>query len=150
MNLDQLTDAVIKKLQADLPRARLIGTMPDVYNNYNYVNNEPYEAVVIGAISPAQLLQMPNDIVCKALLENKPVYFCGEQLWKKSRSARALCRELAAAEQRLYRLGVLPMETAGRLLTAKEARAMRQSGKTPGSNCRMTPLARDILEGKEP
>lgn len=150
MNLDQLTDALLQKLNANKPRALLIGEAPEIDHNYHYVNEKPYEAVVLGILPPGELLHMPSDEVCCALLENKPVYLYDRQPWRDVRAARALCRELAAAEQRLYRLGVLAMESSGRLLTAKDARSFLKSGQKPWPNCRMTPLARDILEGKEP
>ena len=148
MNLDQLADAVLERLNTQKPRALLIGDDPMVNNNYNYVNDKPYEAVVIGRISPQTLFHMPTDAVCTALLEQMPVYLLDHQPWKDSRTARTLCRELSLAQQRLYRLGVKPLHCAAKLLTADDARSMRLSGKTPQQYCRMTPLARDILEGK--
>lgn len=150
MNLDQLTDAVMQKIAAQKPRALLIGGPPEIDCNYNYVNEKPYEAVVLGTLSPGQLLHMPNDAVCCALLEQMPVYLWQHQLWRKSTAARLLCRELAAAEQHLYRLGVLPLDDSDRVLTAKSVRELLQQGKKPSPNCRMTPLARDVLEGKTP
>lgn len=149
MNLDQLTDAVLQKLHGERQRALLIGNAPEVDHNYNYVNEKPYDAVVIGELAPGALLQMPSNEVCDALMEEMPVYYWQQQKWRSCKTARQLCRELAAAEQRLYRLGILPMDRAGRLLTAQEARELLRLGKKPHSNCRMTPLARDILEGKE-
>ena len=150
MNLEQLTDAVLQKLTAQKPRALLIGGPPEIYHNYNYVNEKPYEAIVLGVLSPGELLHMPNDAVCCALLEETPVYLWQHQPWRESKNARLLCRELASAEQHLYRLGVMPLETGGQLLTAKAVRELLQHGKRPSPNCRMTPLARDILEGKAP
>ena len=148
MNLDQLTEAVLEKLADRKPRALLIGEQPEIYSNYNYVNEKPYEAIVLGALPPGELLHMPNDVVCCALLEQMPVYLWQHQPWKKCAAARMLCRELAAAEQHLYRLGVVPLDDGARVLTATAVREMLQQGKRPVANCRMTPLARDILEGK--
>lgn len=150
MNLEQLTDALLEKLAQQKPRAYLIGTMPKVNDNFYYVNKKPYDAVVIGLLQPGQLLRMPSNTVCCALLQGKPVYFCAQQSWRSAGHAKALCRELSAAEQRLYKLGALPLEQSGKLLTAQEARTMRQLGQKPEATRRMTPLARDILEGREP
>ncbi|MBP3633039.1 MAG: hypothetical protein J6J43_00505 [Oscillospiraceae bacterium] len=150
MNLEELTDAVLQKLGEKKPRALLIGDAPMIDHNYNYVNEKPYEAVVLGRLAPGQLLHMPSDAVCCALMEQIPVYYDPDQTFRSCKTARALCRELAAAEQRLYRLGVLPLQRSGQLLTAARARDLVLQGKRPASNCRMTPLARDILEGKEP
>ena len=149
MNLEQLTDAVIEKLSQQKPRAYLIGSLPEIYHKYNYVNNKPYDVIILGNLQPGEFLHMPSNEVCCALLEEKPVYLYPAQPWKKLHTARALCRELSAAEQRLYRLGVLPLEIPGQLLTAGEARAMMRLGQKPEPDRRMTPLARDILEGKE-
>lgn len=140
----------MRKLEERRPRALLIGKQPEIDHNYNYVNEKPYEAVVLGLLSPGQLLQMPTDAVCCALLEDLPVYLSIRQSWHGNKKAKALCRELAAAEQRLFRLGVLPLEQPGHLITAKEARELLRSGRRPGADCRMTPLARDILEEEAP
>lgn len=150
VNLDQLTDAVMEKLDSRKPRVLLIGDLPKVDHNYNYVKQKPYEAVVLGVLTPAQLLHMPSDHVCEALLEEMPVYFWPNQPWKKAKTAKALCRELLAAEQRLYRLGVLPVQGKERLITAAQARSLRQQGRKPPEGSRLTPLAKDVLEGKEP
>lgn len=150
MNLDQLTDAVMEKLEKKRLRALLIGSEPEVDNNYIYVNQKPYELVVIGKLRPGDLLQMPSNAVCEALLEELPVYYWQHRSWCSCKTARALCRELISAEQRLYRMGVIPMEQEQQLITARQARELLRQGKKPSSNCRMTPLARDVLEGKEP
>ena len=150
MNLDRLTDAVLQKLNEGKKRALLIGKTPDFDHNYNYVNEKPYEAVVLGKLSAAQLLHMPDDAVCEALLEEIPVYLWRPQTWHDCKKARGLCRELLNAEQRLLRMGVVPMERTQKLLTAKDARRMLQQGERPADGCRMTPLAKDILEGRSP
>ena len=149
MNLEQLTDALIEKLNDNKPRALLIGEMNEINHNYNYVNLKPYEAIVIGSITPWQLLQMPSDPVCMGLLEGMPVYYSQKQLWRERHGAKPFRRELIAAEQRLYRMGVLPLGKSEHILTAEEMRHLLLSGKRPLSSSRMTPLARDILEGKE-
>ena len=146
MNLDRLTDAVLQKLNEGKKKALLIGNAPEIDHNYNYVNEKPYEAVILGRLSAAQLLHMPNDAVCDALLEEIPVYLCRPQAWQDCKKARGLCRELLNAEQRLLRMGVVPMERTQKLLTAQDARRMLCQGERPADGCRMTPLARDILD----
>lgn len=147
MNLDRLTDTVMQRLAENRPKALLIGSAPLVDCNYNYVNQKPYETVVIGRLSPAELLHMPNDAVCDALFAQIPVYLT-PQPWREQRNARGLCRELAASEQRLMRMGVFQLARKGSVLTAEGARKLRMAGEHPAPDCRMTPLARDILEGK--
>ena len=150
MNLERLTEAVLQKLNEGKKRALLIGKMPDVDDNYNYVNEKPYEAVVLSELSPAQLLHMPDEAVCDALMEEIPVYLRRPQAWQSCKTARGLCRELHNAEQRLLRMGVIPMERPQKFVTAQDARRMLQQGERVPHGCRMTPLAKDILEGRAP
>lgn len=147
MNLDQLTQAVLDRLEKDRPRALLLGKAPPEDGGYLLVRQAPYEAVVLGLLSPGELLQMPTDSVCQALLEEKPVYLWPQQPYRQAKTARLLCRELAAAEQHLKQLGVRPMAQRGRLITAQDAQRLRRMGKEPPPGCRMTPLAREIMEG---
>ena len=149
MNLDQLTETVWQRLQ-EKPRALLLGTAPNGCDKFNYVNEEPYEAVILGILPPGELLHMPSDAVCRALLDDIPVYLSSGQLHHKAKTARALCRELHAAEQHLKQLGVRLLEDGQPLITAAQARSLRQSGQKPPAGSRLTPLARDILEGREP
>lgn len=148
MNLDLLTEEIWQQLQSARPRALLLGEAPEDLQKYFYVNEKPYEAIVIGRLTPTQLLQMPSDPVCMALLEGIPVYL-SPQLWIKGRTAPALRRDLQAACQRLVRYGVLPCREEGNLITAERARAMAAAGERPSPGTRLTPLAKDILEGKD-
>lgn len=148
MNLEQLTQAVLERLEEERPRALLLGKAPPEDGGYALVRQAPYEAVVLGILSPGELLQMPTDPVCQALLEEKTVYFWPKQPYRQAKTARLLCRELAAAEQHLKQLGVRPMAQQGRLITAQEAQKLRSMGKTLPPGCRMTPLAREIMEGR--
>ena len=148
MNLDELTEAVRQRLQEEKPRVLLLGETPVNLRKYNYVNQKPYDAVVIGTLSPGQLLQMPTDPVCMALLEGMPVYLC-PQHYGKGATAPELRRALQAAQQRLRRFGALPLEDENRFISAQQARQMVRAGERPPPGSRLTPLARDILEGKE-
>lgn len=148
MNLDELAALLLQKLEALKPRALLIGEPPEISDQYQYVREEPYEAVVLGLLPPGVLLQMPSDPVCLALLAGVPVY-----LWPQryaGEHARLLRRELAAAEQRLLRLGIQRFPTEHQLITANQARQMSRAGRQPGPGSRLTPLAKDILEGRVP
>ena len=150
MNLEELTQAVLERMAEQKPRAYLIGEPPKEYHNYNYVNEKPYEAVVLGVLSPGQLLHMPDDIVCCALLEGKPVWLWPHQRHHGAANARTLCRELTAAEQHLKQMGVRVIGQERPLVTAQAARLLRQTGELPRPGSRLTPLAKDILEGREP
>ena len=149
MNLEQLTDAVWKRLYEGRPKALLIGEVPPGVEQYSFVKEEPYEAIVLGILSPGELLHMPTDPVCRALLADIPVYLWPDQLHHKAKTAKVLCRELSAAEQHLRQLGVRLLGKEQKLITAQTARQYLQLGYLPEPGSRMTPLARDILEGKE-
>ena len=148
MNLDQLAALLLQRLEAQKPRALLIGEAPEPESRYQYVREAPYEAVVLGQLPPGALLRMPDDPVCRALLAGVPVYLWPQRYPRDH--ARLLCRELAAAEQRLLRLGVRRVPAETRLITADQARQMSRAGAQPGPGSRLTPLAKDILEGKAP
>ena len=137
------------RMAGERPRALLIGEAPKDYHKYNYVNEEPYEAVILGVLPPGELLRMPNDAVCRALLEGKPVWLWPHQLHHKSVHARLLCRELTEAERHLRQLGVQIIGQERPLITAQRARELRQMGERPQTGSRLTPLAKDILEGRE-
>ena len=151
-DLDALTEQVWQRLTDRRPRALLIGGEPEVDYHYIYVNEKPYEAVVLGDLPPGELLRMPTDPVCRALLSDMPVYLWPGQSYKKAKTARLLCTELAAAEKHLRQLGVRPLTAVGeaKLVTGQEARRLLAAGLGPPRGSRLTPLARDILEGKEP
>lgn len=148
MNLDGLTDAVWKRLEWEKPRALLIGKAPINYHKYIYVNQEPYEVVVLGVLPPGRLLHMPDEIVCQALLDGIPVRLWHEQLHHTGNRSHPLRQALYEAERRLIRYGVQIIGGKTKLITADAARQLLQSGQRPSPDSRMTPLAKDILEGK--
>ena len=148
LNLDALTEAVRQRLEQGKKRALLIGEAPKDYHNIIYVNEKPYEAVVLGILPPGELLHMPNDPVCRALLDGIPVYLWHRQLHHMGSGAQALRRELRAAERRLVSLGVQILGAGRQLITAELARQLVKTGCGIPENCRLTPLAKEILEGK--
>ncbi len=148
--LEALTERVWRRLTAGRTRALLIGEPPAADHPFIYVKEAPYEALVLGDLPPGDLLRMPTDPVCRALLAGVPVYLWSGQSYKSAKTAPLLCAELLAAEKHLRRLGVRPLEAGERrLITAPEARQLLEQGRQPPAYSRLTPLARDILEGKE-
>ena len=110
-----------------------------------------YAAVVIGSLSACALLHLPDEALTQALLLGKPVYLCPEGLEYRqfSRTAnRALWSRLLAAERQLKQLGVrfLERKPGEKLLTANDVRRLLREG-LPVEG-RLTPLARDVLEGR--
>lgn len=129
-------------------RALLLGEPPAADLQCMYVTEPPYEKVVIGSLSLGQLLCFSQEPVFAALAQGMPVELYTPGL-PDSPKNRALAASLASARRQLKNWGVVFTDgTQKRLITAKEAEQLRQAGKHPGPGARMTPLAREILEGK--
>lgn len=128
-----------------MSRALLIGNEPDRPLGYTYVQEAPYDTVVIGSLTIGQTLRFSQEAALQALAEGKPVVLYTPGLPPAPRN-RALAAALAASRRELKSWGVLFTEGAQkRLITAQEARAMQTAGKHPGPGAVLTPLAREIL-----
>lgn len=130
-------------------RALLIGKSPDVPLGYDYVQEAPYDGVVIGSLTAAQLLRFSQEQVIEALATGMPVLLYTPGLPAAPKN-RGLAASLSAAQRELKNWGVLFTDGGQkRLITAEAARAMRRSGTRPGPGAVLTPLAKEILEGSE-
>ena len=130
-----------------MTRALLVGREPGVELGYEYVAQPPYEAVVIGSVTLSELLRFREERVLSALAEGKPVYLYTPGLPEAPKN-RALSGSLTAAQRELKNWGVLFTDGGRkRLITAEEARILRQQGRRPGLDAVLTPLAKEILEG---
>ena len=128
-------------------RALLIGEAPGVLE-FEYVDGPPYEAVVIGSLTIGELLRFREERVLAALGEGKAVYLYTPGLPQVKN--RALGAALASAQRELKSWGVIFTDGGRRrLVTAEEARQLRRTGRMPGPGAVLTPLAREILEGKQ-
>lgn len=130
-----------------MTRALLIGKEPGVELGYEYVQEPPYEAVVLGSLTLSQLLRFRQEPVLEALAEGKQVFLYTPGLPEAPKN-RALSGSLAAAQRELKNWGVL-FTDGGRkkLITAEEARQLRLSGRRPSPGAVLTPLAKEIMEG---
>lgn len=129
--------------------AWLLGKEPPLSLGFSYVTEPPYDAVVIGSLTLAQLLRFRDERVLSALAEGKSVYLYTPGLPEAPKN-RALAASLAAAQRELKNWGVIFTDGGRkRLITAEEARTLRLSGQKPGAGAVMTPLAREILEGSD-
>ena len=130
-----------------MTRALLIGREPGMELGYSYVTEPPYDAVVIGSLTLAQLLRFQEEPVLTALAEGKAVYLYTPGL-PESPKNRALAGSLTAAQRELKNWGVL-LTDGGRkkLITAEEARILRSTGRQPSPGAVLTPLAKEIMEG---
>ena len=128
-------------------RALLIGDAPAALE-YEYVDGPPYEVIVIGSLSIGALLRFREERVLEALGEGKTVYLYTPGLPQVKN--RALGAALASAQRELKSWGVIFTDGGRRrLVTAEEARALRRTGRMPGPGAVLTPLAKEILEGKQ-
>lgn len=152
--IEEVVAEVRRRQALGQPAALLLGRAPVRELGFHYVQEGDYAAVVIGSLTACQLLHQPDETVTQALLMGKPVYLCPEGLEYRQyshTSNRVLWSRLLAAERQLKQLGVQFLERNanggnGKLLTADEVRRLLKEG-LPIEG-RLTPLARDILEGK--
>ena len=130
-----------------MTRALLLGKEPGMELGFQYVREQPYEAVVIGSLSLSQLLRFREEQVLTALAEGKPVYLYTPGLPETPRN-RALAGSLTAAQRELKNWGILFTDGGRkRLVTAEEARTLRSAGRQPAPGSVLTPLAKEIMEG---
>lgn len=130
-------------------RALLIGKEPGAALGFQYVSEPPYDAVVMGSLTLSQLLRFREEPVLNALAEGKQVYLYTPGLPEAPKN-RALAGSLAAAQRELKNWGVL-FTDGGRkkLITAQEARILVASGQPLSPGAVLTPLAKEIMEGKQ-
>ena len=132
-----------------MSRALLVGMEPGCDLGYTYVSQEPYDAVVIGSLTLGQLLHFSHEEVLRALAQGKSVVLYAPGL-PESPGNRALSARLASSRRELKNWGVLFTEgNQKRLVTAQEARNLRQAGRQPAPGAVLTPLAKEILEGSD-
>ena len=130
-----------------MTRALLIGREPGTELGFQYVQEAPFEVVVIGSLTLSQLLRFRAEPVLEALAAGKTVYLYTPGL-PESPKNRALAGSLAAAQRELKNWGVLFTDGGRkRLITAEEARILRSSGRQPAPGSVLTPLAKEIMEG---
>jgi len=130
-----------------MTRALLLGNEPGTELGFQYVQEMPYDVVVMGSMTLSQLLRFREEAVLQALAEGKPVYLYTPGLPEAPKN-RALAGSLTAAQRELKNWGVL-FTDGGRkkLVTAEEARILRAAGRQPAPGAVLTPLAREIMEG---
>lgn len=126
-------------------RAFLLGNAPEGLS-FQYVVEEPFDALVIGSLTLAQLLRFDNETALNALAKGLPVYLYTPGLPQTPKN-RALAASLAAAQRELKNWGVIFTDGHRRhLITAEEAKALRKQGLRPDPGNLLTPLAKEILE----
>ena len=130
-------------------KALLIGDTPDCDLGYTYALSPPYDGVVIGSLSLGQALCFADERVLSALAEGKSV-ICYTPGFPVSPKNRALGAALASARRTMKALGIVFTDGGQkRLITAQEAKILRQNGRKPAPGAVLTPLAKEILEGTD-
>ncbi len=130
-------------------KALLVGTEPALPLGYSYANEPPYDAVVIGSLTLGQLLHFSDERTLQALAEGKQVLLYTPGL-PAAKSNRGLSAALASKCRELKSWGVVFTDGAQRkVITAQQAKQMRQAGQMPAPGAVLTPLAKEILEGLE-
>ena len=149
---DRVVDEVLHRLNLDGPAALLLGERPPDTLGYRLTDKAPYEAVLIGSLTAAELLHFSDGPALDALLQGLPVFLYEDGLRYRTYAAtanRALWARLMGAERALRQWGV---RFYGRhrdrtLITASQAQLLRAQGRRPSPGAILTPLAREILEG---
>ena len=129
-----------------MSRALLIGREPGLCLGYTYVSEPPWDAVVIGSLTLGQTLHFSCEAVLEALAEGRPVVLYTPGLPEAPKN-RALAASLASARRELKNWGIVFTDgNQKKLITAQEAKTMRQQGLKPAPGAMLTPLAKEILE----
>ena len=130
-------------------RALLIGDAPGYPLGDEYVKEAPYEAVVIGSLSLSQQLCFQEAAALEALGCGLPVVLYAPGL-QDAPGNRALAATLASRRREMKSWGVVFTDGGQRkVITAQQARQMRESGQRPAAGAVLTPLAKEILEGMQ-
>lgn len=126
-------------------RGHLIGEKPPCELGFSYESSPPYDGVVIGSLTLGQALYFANEQALCALAEGKKV-ICYTPGFPQAPGNRALSAALASSRRNMKNLGIVFTDGAQKkLITAQEAMALKQAGKTPAPGAVLTPLAKEIL-----
>ena len=127
-------------------RALLIGEAPPCDLGFSYESVPPYDGVVIGSLSLGQALYFSHEQALAALAEGKPVV-CYTPGFPQAPKNRALGAQLASSRRIMKNWGILFTDGGQkRLITAQEAKTLRQAGRRPPPGAVLTPLAKEVLE----
>ena len=154
-----MVETVFQRLQtqplptdSSLPKAYLVGNTPPDCLGYACVTQGSYDAVIIGSLPPSQLLYFRNEAVLHALLTGMSVF-----LWEPglghhtyaSNNNRLLRSRLLSAQRDLRQMGITFYGSKERqLLTADYAKQLRMQGAPLPTGMIITPLAKEVWEGR--
>lgn len=149
---EQLIQTVTERIWAQMaqqPRALLLGNAPERELGYRYVDEPPYEAVVIGSLNLGELLCFRQEQALTALAQGMPVYLWTPGLPDAGRN-RALLARVNASRRELRSWGIQFLEESPSrpYISAQKARQLAQQGQLPPAHAIVSPLAQEILEQK--
>lgn len=128
-------------------RVWLVGKEPSL-PGYHYVAEPPYDGAVIGSLNLGQALHFADQQTLEILAQGKPVILYTPGLPEVPKN-RALSASLTAACRELKSWGVVFTDGAQKkLITAQQAKMMRQQRIQPPPGAVLTPLAKEILESE--
>ena len=131
-------------------RALLIGREPPCSLGYTYVTEAPFDAIVIGSLPLSQALYLTDERILQALADGLPVVLYTPGLPPADKN-RALAASLASGRRTMKNWGILFTDGAQKgIITAQEAKLLRQNGSLPPPGAKLTPLAREILYRDQP
>ncbi|MFR0732990.1 MAG: hypothetical protein ACLSHU_01155 [Oscillospiraceae bacterium] len=142
-----VTDRIWAAWGSGRPPALLLGREPAEDLGYRYVSEPPFDAIVIGSLTPGQLLYFRDERVLEALLEGCPRLFVHPGLPGRRGKNRVLQARLNAAQRELKAWGVvfgMDLPTAASSLPGGPA--AEGAGEKAPSRGSPHPLAREILE----
>lgn len=127
-------------------QAKLMGRQPPCDLGYTYTHAPPYDVIVIGSLTLSEALYFAHEEALQFLAEGKSV-ICYAPGFPQAPKNRALGAALASSRRNMKNLGIVFTDGAQkRLITAEEARALKQAGKAPPPGSVLTPLAKEILQ----
>ena len=123
-------------------KALCIGEKPPL--GYSFVEQAPYDAVVVGSMGLGELLCFHNEAVLQALSAGLPVVFYTPGL--PATQNRGLRAALSARYRELKSWGAVFTDgDSRRVITAEQARVMAQQGERPPAGAILTPLAKEVF-----
>lgn len=123
-------------------KALCIGAKPPLC--YSFVEQAPYDAVVVGSMGLGELLCFQNEAVLQALATGLPVVFYTPGLPRTEN--RGLRAALSARYRELKSWGAVFTDgDSRRVITAEMARVMAEKGERPSAGAILTPLAKEVF-----
>ena len=113
--MDDLVQAVVDEVlrrQGQRP-ALLVGRAPQAAAGWRFVTDGPYEAVILGSLTAAELLRFPDEASAQALLEGKSVPTSSAEPDKAAAKPRHIVQVGAFVDPNLAQEARMKLERSG-------------------------------------